>query len=226
MKALESDLKKTKLIWVTPDAENLIVYCARVSNPKNQGNRETSSKLINYLIKQKHWSPFELVNACFEVNTTRAISAQIFRHRSLCGQEFSNRYQNVNELDITEVPEVRYKGSSNRQSSLSLGEATQISEGRNLLVEEIMSQALEKAYQSYNQLIDAGVANESARAVLPMSAPTRLYLNGTLRSWIHYLQVRDNEHTQKEHREIAKEIKTQLKNLFPSVFLALENNEN
>jgi thymidylate synthase (FAD) len=219
-------MKKTKLIWVTPDAENLIVYCARVSNPKNQGNKETSSKLINYLIKQKHWSPFELVNACFEVNTTRAISAQIFRHRSLCGQEFSARYQNVNELDITEIPEVRYQGSSNRQSSLSFEESDGVSESSHFYTRGVVAQALQKSYQAYNQLIDMGVANESARAVLPMSAPTRLYLNGTLRSWIHYLQVRGDEHTQKEHIDIANEIKTQLKNLFPNVFDALENNEN
>jgi len=222
-------MEKVKLIWVTPNAENLLTYIARVSNPKNQQKQlesenpeQMNSRLIGYLIKNKHWSPFEQVNACFEINTTRAISAQILRHRSLSAQEFSQRYSTVDELEYFETPEVRYVGTSNRQASLTAEEAQK--EDRVIFDSYIMESAINFALDSYRSLISNGVAPETARMVLPMCSPTRLYLNGTLRSWIHYLQVRnDADHTQKEHVEIAKLIDAQLAELFPLTWKALNN---
>lgn len=222
-------MTKVKLIWVTPDAENLLTYIARVSNPVNQQKqlesenpKQMNSRLIGYLIKHKHWSPFEQVNACFEINTTRAISAQILRHRSLSAQEFSQRYSTVDELGSFEIPEVRYTGTSNRQASLTAAEAQK--EDRLKYDNYIMESAITFAVDSYTNLINNGVAPESARMVLPMCSPTRLYLNGTLRSWIHYLQVRnDDSHVQKEHVEIAKEIDNILAELFPLTWKALNN---
>lgn len=221
--------KKVKLIWVTPDAENLLTYIARVSNPLNQQKQlesenpeQMNSRLIGYLIKHRHWSPFQMVNVCFEVNTTRAISAQILRHSSLAAQEFSQRYSTVDELGSFEIPEVRYIGTSNRQASLTAIEANK--DDRVEFDEYIMESAVNFALDSYKSLISNGVAPESARMVLPMCSPTRLYLNGSLRSWIHYLQVRnDPAHTQKEHVEIAKEIDTHLAELFPLTWKALNN---
>jgi thymidylate synthase (FAD) len=181
-----------------------------------------NSRLIGYLIKNKHWSPFQMVNVCFEVNTTRAISAQILRHSSLAAQEFSQRYSTVDELGSFEIPEVRYTGTSNRQASLTAAEAQK--EDRLKYDNYIMESAITFAVDSYTNLINNGVAPESARMILPMCSPTRLYLNGTLRSWIHYLQVRNDEsHVQKEHVEIAKEIDVQLAELFPLTWKALNN---
>jgi thymidylate synthase (FAD) len=222
-------MSKVNLIWVTPDAENLLTYIARVSNPKNQQKQlesenpdQMNSRLIGYLIKNKHWSPFQMVNVCFEVNTTRAISAQILRHSSLAAQEFSQRYSTVDELGSFEIPEVRYTGTSNRQASLTAAEAQK--EDRLKYDNYIMESAITFAVDSYTNLINNGVAPESARMILPMCSPTRLYLNGTLRSWIHYLQVRNDEsHVQKEHVEIAKEIDVQLAELFPLTWKALNN---
>jgi thymidylate synthase (FAD) len=222
-------MTKVKLIWVTPDAENLLTYIARVSNPVNQQKQlesenpeQMNSRLIGYLIKHKHWSPFEQVNACFEINTTRAISAQILRHKSFAFQEFSQRYATVDKLSEFHYPEIRYAGTTNRQASLTAVEANK--EDRVEFDEYIMESAVNFALDSYKSLISNGVAPESARMILPMCSPTRLYMNGTLRSWIHYLQVRnDSAHTQKEHVEIAKEIDTQLAELFPLTWKALNN---
>jgi thymidylate synthase (FAD) len=218
-------MKNTKLVWVTPNAEDLIVYIARVSNPENQSNTETSSRLIKYLIDNKHWSPFEMASICFEINTSLAISSQIIRHRSFSFQQFSMRYQNANALPHQNPVELRYKAKTNRQSSLSVKDVKDINPEYHNYLERRFSHAVEEAFTVYNELVEAGIANESARGVLPTSTGTRLYMSGTLRSWIHYIQIRCDHHTQKEHREIAEEIKTQLEILFPNVFEALKINE-
>lgn len=223
-------MSKVNLVWVTPDAENLLSYIARVSNPENQVKQlslespdEMNYRLIKYLIKNKHWSPFQMANICLEINTTRAVSAQIIRHSSFSFQEFSQRYSDVAELKEFDYPEVRYKGTSNRQSSLTEEEAevnSHLHEDNQLIAKT----AIDNAYSAYQTLIDKGVALESARMVLPMCAPTRLYMNGTLRSWIHYLSVRrDRKHAQKEHFEIADEINAILKDYFPLTWRALED---
>jgi thymidylate synthase (FAD) len=221
-------MSKTKLIWITPDAEALITYIARVSAPENQikqleleNPEKMISTLIGYLIKNKHWSPFDMVNVCFEINTTRAISAQIIRHSSFKFQEFSQRYTAVNKLD-RETPEMRYKGATNRQSSLPKEKAGK-SRFTDFAVGLIRDLALKVSYTAYDLLLRMGVANESARMILPMSAPTRLYMNGTLRSWIHYLQVRNEPgHTQAEHVGIAQEINETLSGYFPLTWGALD----
>jgi thymidylate synthase (FAD) len=218
-------MDKVKLIWITPDAENLITYIARVSNPKNQQKQlETESpeqmnvRLLNYLLEHKHFSPFEMASACFEINTTRAISAQIIRHRSFSFQEFSQRYAEVNELTINELPEIRYKGTSNRQSSLEARHSNVVW-WKKSLGKFVQKNILKLTYSAYNVLIWTGVAPESARMVLPMSSPTRIYMSGTIRSWIHYLQIRtDCSHVQKEHYEIAQQIEEILKEQLPLIF--------
>lgn len=193
-------------------AEELIVYCARVSNPNNQLNTETAPKLIQYLIKHKHWSPFEMVNICFEVTTRRSISAQIIRHFSIKPQEFSQRYS---EITVIQKIELRKKAIKNRQSSVNIV--------NNPFLNSLVSLHSKYSKWLYKFLIKNGVAKESARDILPLATQTTLYLNGSLRSWIHYLQVRTDETTQKEHRIIALEIEKQLKELFPNVFEALSN---
>jgi thymidylate synthase (FAD) len=223
-------MSNVNLIWVTPDAESLLAYIARVSNPKNQqvqleseSPEQMNSRLIKYLIKNKHWSPFEMVNACFEINTTRAISAQILRHRSFAFQEFSQRYSAVSELPEFHFPEIRYAGTTNRQSSMTAKEKdVDIKEHRSL--EFLAHNTIIDAQAAYFELLEKGVAPESARMILPMCSPTRLYMNGTLRSWIHYLQIRlEEEHVQKEHVEIAKQINNSLSNLFPLTWKALND---
>jgi len=208
---------ETRLVSITKpeiegihNAENLIVYCARVSNPENQINIETAPKLIRFLIDHKHWSPFEMVNVCFEIKTSRAIAAQILRHRSFSFQEFSQRYSEVTELEPVEL---RYKANKNRQSSSNIVENKHL----NREVEKHLKRSLEL----YDTLIDRGVAKETARMILPLTTETTLYMSGTLRSWIHWTEIRCKENTQKEHREIAESIKKRLKVEFPNVFEAL-----
>lgn len=192
--------------------EQFIVYIARVSNPNNQLNTETSPKLIKYLIKNKHWSPFEHVNCTFEIKTSRAIAAQILRHRSFTFQEFSQRYAEVEGLERIEW---RKQGKTNRQVG---SETITLPPHLQFAVEE--AQRNTKAL--YNQLISQGIARESARMILPLNTATTIYMTGTLRSWIHYLDLRCSEHTQKEHRDIALDVKNILKSEFPMVFEALE----
>lgn len=195
---------------VTP--ENLIVYCARVSNPENQNNTKTSSKLIEYLIKNKHWSPFELVDITFEIETTRAISPQLLRHRSFSFQEFSLRYSAQTEF---EVPELRKQGKTNRQSSEE--------KVKDINLEVVVNAHLKNTFDVYEYMLNEGVSRETARSILPLNTKTTLYMKGSLRSWIHYLSVRLEAGTQKEHREIAVQIHGSLKGLFPNVFKALED---
>lgn len=208
---------KVELISITKpridgvnSAEDLIAYCARVSNPGNQMNSATAPKLLEYLIKNKHWSPFEMVSMCVSIETSRAIAAQILRHRSFSFQEFSQRYASV---DANEPVELRLKGSTNRQSSTNT--TTKYNWMINLHTKH--------SFKFYKYLLDKGVASETARMVLPLSTKTKLYMNGTIRSWIHYLSVRADEHTQKEHRIIAEEIEKILFVQFPTVFKALNN---
>lgn len=206
---------KVELISITKpeidgvnSAEDLIAYCARVSNPGNQMNSVTAPALLNYLIQNKHWSPFEMVSMCISIETSRAIAAQILRHRSFSFQEFSQRYSKA--LNI-EPFEIRLAGSTNRQSS------TEITKDWDLEVWEQM----QESWNLYDKMVEAGVATESARMVLPLSTTTKLYMNGTLRSWIHYLELRCDEHTQKEHRIIANEVKKIIEERFNTVYQAI-----
>ncbi len=199
-------MSDVKLIWVTPNAEEMIVKMARVSAPSNQDNMETAPKLLRYLIRHKHWSPFEMANMCVEINTTRGISPQILRHRSFSFQEASLRYADVSEFGSIILPHLRSQDYKNRQNS---NDDLKERLGGDKLAHfyRRMSTILEDSKHLYQEMISEGVAKESARFVLPLAAPTRLYMNGTLRSFIHYLQVRCHESTQAEHREIAEAIK-------------------
>lgn len=195
----------------TYSAEEFIVYIARVSNPTNQMNVETGYKLIRYLIKHKHWSPFEHVNCTFEIKTSRAIAAQILRHRSFTFQEFSQRYAEATDLEPLEW---RRQGKTNRQ----VGD-----EEVDLFKEqaEIINKAQIACLDAYKLLISTGMAKECARMVLPLNTRTTIYMTGSLRSWIHYLELRGEAGTQKEHRDIALDIKKRLEKTFPETFKAL-----
>ena len=193
----------TKLIWITPEAEQVIGYCARVSNPKNQDNPDVS-RLLAYCIKHGHWSIFEMASMCVEIKTTRAIAPQILRHRSFSFQEFSQRYATVNEFPY--IGDMRLAGTTNRQSSQPLPEWDDLSEDQQQCILDA-KRAVWGASEAYNGLIRAGIAAETARMVLPLCTPTTMYMSGTVRSWIHYVQLRTKEDTQLEHRQIAKSIK-------------------
>jgi thymidylate synthase (FAD) len=199
------------LIWATPEAENLIAYMARVSNPENQNNTETAPKLLKYLIDNKHWSPFEMVNVCMEIETTRDIARQILRHRSFSFQEFSQRYAISSRYETSEA---RLQDEKNRQNSIPV-------QDRELMKvwQELQADVLVASKRSYEAALGMGIAKEVARKVLPEGMTTsRMYMNGTLRSWLHYIDIRCDKATQKEHREIAEECKLILTNLFPSLF--------
>jgi thymidylate synthase (FAD) len=200
-----------KYVHSTPDGDNLVAYMARVSNPENQHNTETSARLIRYLIKHKHWSPFEMVNMCVEINTTRSIAAQILRHRSFSFQEFSQRYSKA--LDQPGPLAVRRQDTKNRQNSVD-----DIDPYTTQDFQIKADQVYELSFKLYNEMLAAGVAKECAREVLPLSTPTRLYMNGTLRSWLHYCDLRCANGTQLEHQIIADECKELLKVHFPLVF--------
>lgn len=194
----------------TNNPEDLIAYCARVSNPENQNNTETSPRLLKFLIKHKHWSPFEMADMTLEIKTSRAIAAQILRHRSFSFQEFSQRYSKAQN---TEPVEIRKQAKKNRQSSIDgFDDAYLLSKVR---------EHTAKGLSLYNQLIEAGAAKESARMILPLTTETTMYMKGSIRSWIHYIDLRTEENTQKEHREIAEECKKIFKEHFPNVAKAL-----
>jgi thymidylate synthase (FAD) len=204
-----------KLEWITSDAQHEIAKCARVSNPANQENRETESKLLKYLVNHKHWSPFEMASLCVEIQTNRAISAQILRHRSFSFQEFSQRYAQALHF---QMPLLRHQDDKNRQNSLD----TVTSEEQQQLQDEI-STHLSQSFELYEKLISKGIAKESARFVLPLCTTTSMFMTGTIRSWIHYIQVRGHPDTQQEHREIALAVRQILINLLPSLELVLSN---
>lgn len=193
------------------NAQELVAFCARVSNPSNQLNTETSEKLINYLIKNAHWSPLEMVSACLEIETTRDIARQILRHRSFSFQEFSQRYANpVEDLEFV-IREARLQDPKNRQNSVETEDEKIINEW-----EKLQNSLIENAKEVYNWAIENGIAKEQARSVLPEgNTVSRIYMNGTLRSWIHYIQLREANGTQKEHMEIAKECAEVINKIFP-----------
>ena len=197
---------------VPMDCQELIAYCARVSNPSNQLNTETSEKLIRYLIKHQHWSPLEMVSACIEINTTRDIAHQIVRHRSFSFQEFSQRYADPQDMDDTfEVREARMQDPKNRQNSIATADIN-----LQLWWDAQQKHVIETAKTIYNKAIDAGIAKEQARAVLPEGlTKTRLYMNGTLRSWIHYIELRGGHGTQREHMDIAHACAEVIADIFP-----------
>lgn len=193
--------------------EELITYCARVSNPTNQLNVETAPKLLKYLINHKHWSPFEMVMMCVEIKTSRAIAAQILRHRSFSFQEFSQRYSSTTELEEIEW---RLQGKTNRQVGEERYEINQ-----NLDIAVQIHETQQKCIATYNKLIEAGIAKECARMILPLNTLTTLYMSGSIRSWIHYLDIRTKNDTQKEHRNIALKIKSLFITEFPVLSEAL-----
>jgi thymidylate synthase (FAD) len=201
-----------KLIAITPNAQELIAYCARVSS-NNQDNPNING-LLRYCAKHAHWSVFEMANMVIEVNTTRAISAQILRHSSFNFQEFSQRYQSV-EMDL-EIPKLRRQDIKNRQNSISDLDLDLVKE-----LQTNIEEHFRKTKNLYNILLDKGVAKECARMILPMSSPTKIYINGNIRSWIHYLQVRCDASTQLEHRLIADKIKEIFSVQLPVIYKAV-----
>ena len=205
-----------KFISITPDAEKTMAYIARVSNPKNQDN-ENFSGLLRYCIKHQHWSVFEQSSMTLEIETTRGIAAQILRHRSFTYQEFSQRYADSNLLGDIELPELRRQDDKNRQNSIDDLEP-EVVEKFNRQMNTLFS----SAFGLYNQMLQAGVAKECARFVLPLATPTRIYMTGSCRSWVHYINLRSAHGTQKEHMDIANSCKKIFIEQFPSVSEALD----
>lgn len=203
----------TKLIHITPEAESLVAYMARVSNPDNQSNPE-ASRLIRYLITHKHWSPFEMVNMCLEIRTTRSIAAQILRHRSFSFQEFSTRYAEI--TDKPTPPSLRQQDTKNRQNSTDTLDSALVESYRFRI-----GSVLNEAYLLYESMLRDGVAKECAREVLPLCTPTRMYMNGTIRSWLHYCDLRCGNGTQLEHRKVAESVKEILKVNVPTIYEAM-----
>jgi len=207
-----------KLVWVTPDADQLVAHMARVSAPENQGKTATAPKLIGYLIKNQHWSPFEMVNMCVEINTTRDIARQLLRHRTFTFQEFSQRYADVGALPKAPLREARLKHPTNRQSSISTCDEELTSwwalTQHNLVV---------SAQIAYQDALGRGIAKEVARAVLPEGLTmSRLYMNGTLRSWLHFCILRRGNGTQKETQQVANDAWAILRGACPSICAAVE----
>ena len=195
------------------DLKDLIAYCARVSNPDNQNNSDTSEKLIKYLIKNKHWSPLEMVNACLEIETTRDIARQILRHRSFSFQEFSQRYADpTKELEFM-TREARLQDEKNRQNSIEVDDKELQREW-----ERLQRRIIWTVKKEYKWAIKNGIAKEQARAILPEGLTmSRMYMNGTLRSWVHYIELRSANGTQKEHMEIAKACAVEIAKIFPLI---------
>jgi thymidylate synthase (FAD) len=198
-----------------PKGRNLleqIAFAARVSNPANQNNNESAEKLVRYLIKHKHWSPLEMVNVCLEIETTRDIARQILRHRSFSFQEFSQRYADASQLGFTSR-EARMQDKTNRQNSIETDDEQLFNEWN-----EKQLEVTKKCSEAYFWALDMGIAKEQARAVLPEGITnSRMYMNGTLRSWVHYIQLRSGIETQKEHREIAHACANAIESIFPMI---------
>ena len=205
-----------KFISITPDAEKTMAYIARVSNPKNQDN-ENFSGLLRYCINHQHWSVFEQSSMTLEIETTRGIAAQILRHRSFTYQEFSQRYADSNLLGEIELPELRRQDDKNRQNSIDDLEPEMVEK-----FNRQMNTLSSSAFGLYNQMLQAGVAKECARFVLPLATPTKLYMTGSCRSWIHYINLRSAHGTQKEHMDIANTCKKIFIEQFPAVSEALD----
>lgn len=197
-------------------AEDLIAYCARVSNPSNQMNTQTAPKLLGFLIQHKHWSPFEMVDMTLEIETSRAIAAQILRHRSFSFQEFSQRYSEVTEHEDIEL---RMQGDKNRQVGEKLMPLNTQAFDK---VNELLIESLSLSQHCYETMIENGVAKEVARMILPLTVQTKMYMKGSLRSWIHYIELRTEQNTQKEHRLIAERCKKIFIKEFPTISEALQ----
>ena len=206
-------MSAVKLIWATPKADELVAYMARVSNPSNQDNTATAPKLLKYLVKNKHWSPLDMVDMCVEITTTRDIARQILRHRSFYFQEFSQRYADPTEDLGFRLREARLQDTKNRQNSLDTTDYELKVEWQTL-----QQEVVQKCNDTYKWAIENGVAKEQARAVLPEGLTlSRMYMKGTLRNWLHYVDVRTDVSTQKEHRLIADECKTLVLQCFPAM---------
>ena len=206
-------MSQVSLVHRTEGAEDLIVYMARVSNPSSQKENKNGERLLKYLIKHKHWSPFEMASMCVEIETTRSISAQLLRHRSFSYQEYSQRYAAA--LDKPATPNLRRQDVKNRQNSIDDLDPF-LKQNLQLNAQRLFTQA----HLLYEEMLEHGVAKECAREVLPLASPTRLYMHGTLRSWIHYIDVRASVETQLEHRQIAEEIKRIMYDQFPTISAA------
>ena len=205
------------LISVSPDAEKHMAYCARVSNPNNQEN-ENYAGLLRYCIKHQHWSIFEQAFMTLEINTTRGLAAQILRHRSFTFQEFSQRYADTNLLDTNiPLPELRRQDTKNRQNSID-----DIPEEQSKMLLGRIQNYFNEGLDLYNELLREGIAKECARFVLPLATPTRIYMSGSVRSWVHYIDLRSGHGTQKEHMDIANACKSIFTEQFPTVSEALE----
>ena len=204
-----------RLVSITPDAEKTMAYIARVSNPNNQEN-EKYAGLLKYCIKHNHWSVFEQATMTLEIETTRAIAAQILRHRSFTFQEFSQRYADTQLLETIELPELRRQDSKNRQNSIDDLDPKVVD-----TLNRQMNTLFSSAFALYNQMLEEGVAKECARMVLPLCTPTKIYMTGSCRSWIHYINLRSAHGTQKEHMDIAKQCACIFAGQFPAVSEAL-----
>ena len=204
-------MTQVKLVWVTPEAEKQIAYMARVSNPANQNSNASATKLLKYLINNKHWSPFEMVNVCMEIETTRDIARQILRHRSFSFQEFSQRYA-VSEGFIQDS-QARMQDTKNRQNSLYTDDISIQN-----WFEGAQRRLVTEAKFLYSAALDKGIAKECARVLLPEGLTvSRMYMNGTLRSWLHYIDIRCDSATQKEHRDVANQCRDIIFSEFPSI---------
>jgi len=211
------EMSKVKVIWSTPEGEDLIAYMARVSAPENQDNKESGPKLVKYLIKHKHWSPLEMVNVCMEIETTRDIARQILRHRSFSFQEFSQRYAVAQGFVFSEA---RMQDNKNRQNSLDTDDLY-LNNWWNAAQVRVQCEA-ELMYKS---ALEKGIAKEQARKLLPEGLTmSKMYMNGTLRSWLHYVDIRCDKATQKEHREVAEKCRDELTKLFPNTMEAFNAN--
>jgi thymidylate synthase (FAD) len=208
-------MHNAKLIWCTPDAEQLIGKIARVSNPKNEDNPNVEG-LLKYLIKHKHWSPFEMASMCVEIHTTRAIAPQILRHRSFSFQEFSQRYAIPTDTFATVQPELRRQDVKNRQNSIDDLPSETID-----YYDQRIDDHFRQSVELYESLLHSGVAKECARSVLPLNTVTRLYMSGTIRSWLHYVDLRGDNGTQREHMSIARSIGEILDTQLPTIARAM-----
>ena len=208
-------MHNAKLIWITPDTEALIGKIARVSNPNNEDNPDVD-KLIRYLIKHKHWSPFEMASMCVEIQTTRAISAQILRHRSFSFQEFSQRYAIPTDTFATVLPDLRRQDTKNRQNSID-----DLPEETRDYYKQRIDDHFRESVNLYESLLHSNVAKECARSVLPLNTVTRLYMSGTIRSWLHYIDLRGSNGTQKEHMQIAASVGEILDTELPNISRAM-----
>jgi thymidylate synthase (FAD) len=208
------------LISISPDAQQTIAYCARVSNPENQDN-QNYSKLLKYCIDHGHWSIFEMANIVLEINTSRGIAAQILRHRSFSFQEFSQRYADTTHLgEKINAPELRTQDLKNRQNSIN-----DLDEYKEVIYNTQIRELFAKAKSLYDMMIQDGIAKECARFILPLATPTRMYMNGTVRSWIHYINLRTANGTQKEHMDVANQCKDIFKRELPVISEALGWND-